>query len=550
MILPVFHRVPLQTHSAVYNKRAPVSVGDRSIKKSDLHEETFASTLQSGATSTISITNTSVLKRLNIKSAVLDDYVDINATISREVCVLNILKHFPWCPALLSYGQDFIITSFAGYPLNATNVPDDMFEQVLQIIRDMQSVGVAHNDILYPHKEHVVDRSKRRLINGKIEFMVLDGKISLIDYGWATVHGHYNTCPGVTHKVPIHVKRLNDERIPYILREFTRNTRDVRNDSEIHLLLDWERSLSVAEFTESLPAHLHVVSFYERDAINDETMRLSLLQNFYGVPVADNRFKSDHFIYVLNDTQPQYSWRQTTKGYRRVNSNVFDLKKRLRARIQGQIHATDNIQETKENMAVLGLSYSSFYTKSFASLSSVFDTLNHASDFKYVVLRNFENLTANDAVEIDEHTDLDLCVSDYYMAKRLLDAESTTLERMEDGEGRVQNRFKVGDKWVQVDIRYVGDHYYDTRWEEALLESRMWFNGFFIPNEENLRYSLLYHALVHKFSVSETYLVRFKQEFHTIDRAELASELKSWMRERQYSMPKPSDPSVGWLHGE
>lgn len=526
--------------------RAAIVLSDRSL--SNYNVEKFESTIQPGATSHVSMVNGRVLKKIAPSSAVYKGYDNaVNETISREVCVLKILKQFKWCPTLFSYGEDFIITSFAGYPLNLTNVPDDMFTQVAQIIRDMRSVGVAHNDIVYPHKEHVSDVSKKRLLKGKVEFMVLDGKISLVDFGWATVRGQYNTCPGVQDRVPIHVKRLDDERIPYILREFMENARDVTDDSEIHLLLDWGRSFSVAELTESLPANLHVISFYERDAIKNETIRLSLLRDFYGVPVADNRFKSDHFVYVLNDTQPQYSWRQTTKGYRIVNSNVFDLKKRLRLRSRGQIHATDNIQEAKSNLATLGLRFSYFYFSNFTSLSSVFDTLNRASDFKYVVLRNFENLAANSSIEIDEHTDLDLLVSDYHKAKRLLDAESKTAQTVEDGEGRVQNMFRVGNNWVQVDIRYVGDHYYDTRWEEALLETRTWFNGFFIPDEENLRYSLLYHALVHKLSISETYLRRFKQEFRTTERAQLASQLKSWMRERQYRTPKPSDPSVGHI---
>jgi len=64
-----------------------------------------------------------------------------------------------------------------------------------------------------------------------------------------------------------------------------------------------------------------------------------------------------------------------------------------------------------------------------------------------------------DVASIDEHFDLDLLVNDYYAAKRVLDAVSTTDQRTADRLGRVQNIFKVADKWVQVDNRQLGDDY-------------------------------------------------------------------------------------------
>eukprot|EP01083_Nonionella_stella_P104686 300410_1 len=83
-----------------------------------------------------------------------------------------------------------------------------------------------------------------------------------------------------------------------------------------------------------------------------------------------------------------------------------------------RIHSTDNIQETKENQVALRQP-EEYQKREFDSLRRVFDVLNFWG-IDYVVLRNFEKMP--DEVKVDpNHLDVDLLVSDYYEAKRLLD---------------------------------------------------------------------------------------------------------------------------------
>lgn len=98
--------------------------------------------------------------------------------ILREVCVLKILQRFEWCPRLLNYTETTIQMSFVGKPVSPDNIPDNYAEQYTQILRDMESVGVKHSDI-------VVLKGNGK----KIEIMVSsDNHLSLIDFNWATVN--------------------------------------------------------------------------------------------------------------------------------------------------------------------------------------------------------------------------------------------------------------------------------------------------------------------------------------------------------------------------
>merc|ERR1719203_809675 len=200
----------------------------------------------------------------------------------------------------------------------------------------------------------------------------------------------------------------------------------------------------------------------------------------------------------------------------------------------------------QDNMELLGLKYPA--KVQFETMEDVFHALNHDCDtnFSYVVLRNFDSLPKE--VAVDEHSDLDILVSDYYSAKRILDAQSTTSSRYEDGvnsKGRIQNRFQVAHSWVQADIRFVGDDYYDEKFERDILGSRVKFNDIvFVPSKENYKFSLLYHALVQKPKMSETYRKQMLLSFGTDDVQSLKQELVTWLSSKGYACNRPKDPSV------
>eukprot|EP00579_Thalassiosira_antarctica_P003112 CAMPEP_0201905188 /NCGR_PEP_ID=MMETSP0902-20130614/56382_1 /ASSEMBLY_ACC=CAM_ASM_000551 /TAXON_ID=420261 /ORGANISM="Thalassiosira antarctica, Strain CCMP982" /LENGTH=205 /DNA_ID=CAMNT_0048439295 /DNA_START=792 /DNA_END=1406 /DNA_ORIENTATION=- len=171
------------------------------------------------------------------------------------------------------------------------------------------------------------------------------------------------------------------------------------------------------------------------------------------------------------------------------------------------IHATDNIQECKDNMKALMLHHE-YQHRHFDTLRRVFDVLNF-SESKYVVLRNFEKMPDNVAVD-SNHLDVDLLVDDYYEVKRILDGDSPQhfwSVSYENGEHRVVNTVSIGGHGVNFDVRHVGDNYLDKQWQQDILKRRFSSRtGIYIPSEEDHLFSIIYHAIIQKKVISDTYV--------------------------------------------
>lgn len=125
------------------------------------------------------------------------------------------------------------------------------------------------------------------------------------------------------------------------------------------------------------------------------------------------------------------------------------------------------------------------------SLRQFFNYLNGVA-FPYVVLRNWEPLP--DGVEFGDHSDLDLLVYDLEHFREIIPEA-----RPEYPYPRVRFKLQVGNEHIFLDVRHVGDGYYPTEFEEAILETREWNDkGFFTPNPIHHRIALAYHVAHHK----------------------------------------------------
>ncbi len=161
-------------------------------------------------------------------------------------------------------------------------------------------------------------------------------------------------------------------------------------------------------------------------------------------------------------------------------------------------------------------------------LKQFFDFMNDV-DFPYIVLRNWESLPYS--VELGEHSDLDLLVYD-------LDhwTEIFPQARRVYPHPRVQFRLPVGDSFVQIDVRHLGDGYYPIAFEEALINTRVKHeNGFYIPHQKMFNVAIAYHVVHHKNS--NTYPLHLGDA--TVE--ELLTALKS----SSIGWSSPNDPSVG-----
>ena len=170
------------------------------------------------------------------------------------------------------------------------------------------------------------------------------------------------------------------------------------------------------------------------------------LTRFYGQNLPKNSSKEKHcgngkfLLLIVNDNNPIYGYRSTSKGKKYLNVNMFDSKTMYRSWTgQHMVHGTNDINEFKHDlMLLLGLNiddYSKKYSNSeeyiqikddiigfngWRSLEQVFYVLNET--IPYVVLRNFHELPEKHEVGI--HSDIDILCSNRDDARKILNAKS------------------------------------------------------------------------------------------------------------------------------
>lgn len=324
----------------------------------------------------------------------------------------------------------------------------------------------------------------------------------------------------------------------------------MNNISELHLLIDWKCHFNGLDSFLDKNKHFEHLKVIEKIKMKKLRDKKKVMSKFYNVSVDDYRGSTDFNLYIIKDTNPIYDNRlKKNKNNRIVNIHMYDLKMEIR-KITGEIHATDNIQETKDNLKALGV-YDKYYNeKKFISLQDVFNELNKYDKLKWVVLRNFEDMP--DKINIDEHLDVDMLVNDYFLVKTILDGDSIAPHEIqyENGKFRIINWVNIDNKKVAFDFRFVGDNYYDKPLQQDILKTRNKHqNGFYVPNKENHLYSLIYHAVIHKPKISSTYIKVFKNyglQSSEINKKNLRKKLNIWMEKNGYRYCRP-EPSVGYF---
>ena len=162
---------------------------------------------------------------LFVKQSKISKYSDYKL-IARETCMFKLLQQFAWCPRLVASSETTMITKSAGVPLTIDNIPLDADAQFAQILKDMASVGASHNDIISPCNDQAMENKVRLK---KLEVLVKDGRLSLIDFGWGTLNGAV-PCNVSQHKFP-RAKMCPDETVRGLLKVLADQKKALRADN-------------------------------------------------------------------------------------------------------------------------------------------------------------------------------------------------------------------------------------------------------------------------------------------------------------------------------
>lgn len=142
----------------------------------------------------------------------------------------------------------------------------------------------------------------------------------------------------------------------------------------------------------------------------------------------------------------------------------------------------------------------------FDNIVDFFNLLN-AADINYLVLRNYENLLTPE-MYLDGHGDIDLLCEDAFAIVNLIDAQSANSRIKAPGGDGIHYIFFINGQRVSLDLRQVGDGYYCKKWEQDLLDHKVKYECFYVMGDKDYFYTLVYHAILQKRSLSDDYLKR------------------------------------------
>ena len=331
-------------------------------------------------------------------------------------------------------------------------------------------------------------------------------------------------------------------------------------NGELHLVVLWEKARECEErILADIARHVEVVARLELSWPGDPT---ECFGRFYGAKLREAAGKTalcggGPFLAVLvRDTRPRYGWRETSRGSELVNLRLFAMKSRYREWTGGghKVHTTNSPDEARRDIFLLtGRTVAEWAggecaapretlpgRNGWRSLRELFVCLGETTP--YVVLRNSEMLP--DAFDPSIHGDIDLLVRDEVECAGILGARKVFPEAH-----RVHYEVLVGGRPVRFDFRFVGDGYYDERWERAILDGGVVTDGVRRPSPEDAFYALVYHALFQKREIASDYGAK---ALALAGAAAIAGEtfddwivlLGGFLRSRGYRVTRPVDASV------
>lgn len=162
----------------------------------------------------------------------------------------------------------------------------------------------------------------------------------------------------------------------------------------------------------------------------------------------------------------------------------------------------------------------------------------------YLILRNWDDVF-NEGIYGDAHEDIDILCDDIEEFKILTGAKN--IHKRNDRDNYV---IQIGKMNVRFDVRHIGDEYYPAEWQRLMLQRRVRQGDIYVMGKEDYAYSLIYHALLQKPSLSEEYKNKISSSLqdlpsdNPITEDVLLDYLKSFLNSNHFKARIPSDPGV------
>lgn len=261
--------------------------------------------------------------------------------------------------------------------------------------------------------------------------------------------------------------------------------------------LPYVRNLEIYEFEDlNLNSLQRLVKLFKSDIksykINSSKIKLLSLE-ILGHPqkvfVNRNRkvFSTDLNIYTLVEfldmKLPKFSFLITETIYQ---YNALKL-------ILPEVQIKNSNHESKK----LQLKGDLLGSDNWDSLFELFTFLNKTS--QWIVLRNFEFLS--DTYNFKKGDDIDILCDDIEYFTALMNAKRRF-------GGRCSYYVTVNNYNIPLDIRFIGDKYFDPLWASEMLKRKEFKNLIPTPSKFDYFFTLLYHVKLQKLDVKNIYIKR------------------------------------------
>ncbi|GHU02874.1 hypothetical protein FACS1894147_05800 [Spirochaetia bacterium] len=176
------------------------------------------------------------------------------------------------------------------------------------------------------------------------------------------------------------------------------------------------------------------------------------------------------------------------------------------------------------------------------SIQELFQGINEKC--RYLILRNHEDIELG-LLTIEGHDDIDILCGDVKSIVECMHAFPRS--KKDNGKSYAVN---FNGQSIKLDMRHLGDGYYDEKWQEVMLKNRVWNSfGFYTMDQENYYYSLVYHGLLQKKVFAGDYREKLKKMAAELgidasSPGEHIQNLNLFMRTNGYKYTDPTDPTV------
>jgi len=342
-------------------------------------------------------------------------------------------------------------------------------------------------------------------------------------------------------------------------------------EQEIHLFIIWENG------------RVHEKAVLDDIKLNFEIMKVygitwspyqvaNNFTRFYGEKLPKNSHKAQHcgsgefLLIIVRDNNPRYEKRDTSKGIKLVNSNMFDAKARYREITGGghRIHSTNDIKELRHDLVLLlGISLADFEkehasqndtndvvllkkdlsgTNGWVNFDELFYVLNECCE--YLVLRNVENV--NLEYFSKNKGDVDLLVKDREETLYVLG----DLESIDKNAGHMH--VDVSKQLILFEVYETRQNLFPEEFERELFESKKMMGSIYHPNEMLTFLGLVYHAFILNRNLSKKHkyrLITFAERLKifsdkSIDESTLFQSLIDYFVIKGYGFIPPNDNTI------